>query len=95
MEYAGWQAGRLRQEEAARLLGLRERSFRRYIDRYHDAELEGLIDKGMAQVSGRRAPADEVVALVDTYRDRYSGWNVAHFHSCTVATTGARAATAG
>jgi hypothetical protein len=35
----------------------------------------------MAQVSGRRAPADEVVALVDTYRDRYSGWNVGHFHS--------------
>ena len=93
--YAGWQAGRLRQEEAARLLGLRERSFRRYIDRYHEAGLEGLIDKRMAQVSGRRAPADEVVALVDTYRDRYSGWNVAHFHSWFVATTGARAATAG
>ena len=31
--YAGWQAGRLRQEEAARLLGVCERSFRRYIDR--------------------------------------------------------------
>ena len=29
--YSGWQAGRLRQEEAARLLGVCERSFRRYI----------------------------------------------------------------
>ena len=46
----------------------------------HEAGLEGLIDKRMAQVSGRRAPADEVVALVDAYRDRVSGWNVAHFH---------------
>lgn len=79
--YAGWQAGRLRQEEAARLLGVCERSFRRYIDRYHEAGLEGLIDKRMAQVSGRRAPVDEVMEVVDLYRDRYSGWNVRHFHS--------------
>ena len=27
--YAGWQGGRLRQEEAARLLGVCERTFRR------------------------------------------------------------------
>lgn len=42
--YAGWQGGRLRQEEAARLLGVCERSFRRYIDRYQEAGLEGLTD---------------------------------------------------
>ncbi len=29
--YAGWQAGRLRLEEAARLLGVCERTFRRYL----------------------------------------------------------------
>lgn len=57
--YEGWQVGRLRQEEAARLLGVCERSFRRYIDRYHEAVMEGLIDRGMAQISGQRA-ADEV-----------------------------------
>jgi hypothetical protein len=59
--YAGWQAGRLRQEEAARLLGVCERSFRRYIDPYEEAGLEGLIDRRLAQVSGRRAALDEVV----------------------------------
>ena len=32
--YGGWQGGRLTQEEAARLLGVCERTFRRYIDRY-------------------------------------------------------------
>jgi transposase len=37
--YGGWQGGRLTQEEAARLLGVCERTFRRYIDRYED---EGL-----------------------------------------------------
>ena len=39
--YAGWQAGRLRREEAARLLGVCERSFRRYIDRYEEAGWKG------------------------------------------------------
>ena len=42
--YAGWQAGRLRQEEAAQLLGVCERSFRRYIDRFEAQGLEGLRD---------------------------------------------------
>jgi len=79
--YGDWQAGRLKQEEAARLLGVCERTFRRYIDRYHEAGAEGLIDKRLAQVSHRRAPVDEVVGLVELYRDRYAGWNVRHFHT--------------
>ena len=32
--YQGWQARRLTQEEAAQLLGVHERTFRRYIDRF-------------------------------------------------------------
>jgi hypothetical protein len=86
--YAGWQAGRLRQEEAACLLGVCERSFRRYIDRYQEAGLEGLIDRRMAQVSGRRAPVDEVLGLVELYRGRYAGWHVRHFHSWYLRTHG-------
>jgi hypothetical protein len=57
------------------------RTFRRYVDRYEEEGLEGLIDKRMEQVSGRRAPVDEVMALVDRYRGRHLGWNVKHFHS--------------
>ena len=34
--YEGWQQSRLTQEEAARLLGICERTFRRHIDRYED-----------------------------------------------------------
>lgn len=79
--YAGWQASRLTQEEAARLLGVHERTFRRYIDRYEEAGLEGLIDKRLGQVSHRQAPVDEVVRLEALYRERYDGWNVQHFHS--------------
>ena len=40
--YEGWNAGRLTQAEAAQLLGMCERSFRRYLARYEAEGLEGL-----------------------------------------------------
>ena len=43
--YEGWNAGRLTQFEAARILGMCERSFRRYLLRYEAEGLEGLIDR--------------------------------------------------
>ncbi len=43
--YGGWMESRLTQEEAALLLGVCARTFRRYIDRYHEEGLDGLIDK--------------------------------------------------
>lgn len=78
--FSGWQAGRLTQQEAARLLGVCERSFRRYVDRYEAGGLEALIDKRISQLSARRAPVDEVMGLVELYQSRYAGWNVRHFH---------------
>ncbi len=79
--YAGWQARRLTQEEAARLLGVNERTFRRYIDRYEEAGLEGLIDRRLSQLSHRRAPVDEVMALCAWYEQRHMGWSAKHFHA--------------
>jgi transposase len=79
--YGGWREARLTQEEAAVLLGISERTFRRYINRYEEAGLEGLIDKRLAQVSHRRAPVDEVMAVVETYRCRHEGWSVKHFYA--------------
>ena len=79
--YEGWHAGELTQIEAARLLGMCERSFRRYLVRYEECDLQGLIDKRIEQVSHRRAPVDEVMQLVALYRTQYAGWNVKHFHS--------------
>lgn len=76
-----WTESRLTQEEAARMLGVCDRTFRRYIDRYHDDGLDGLLDKRLTQASARKAPADEVMALVERYRSRHKGWNVRHFHS--------------
>src|SRR3990167_966894 len=91
--YAGWQEGRLTQEEAARLLGLCARSFRRYIERYEEAGLEGLIDKRLSQASSRRAPVDEVLALTERYRRRHRGWSAKHFHAWYRRDGGARSYT--
>ena len=76
-----WTERRLTQEEAARLLGVCARTFRRYIDRYEEAGLDGLLDKRLTQVSHRRAPVDEVLRLVGRYRRRHDGWNVKHYYA--------------
>jgi len=79
--YETWTDRRLTQEEAARVLGVCSRTFRRYIDRYEEEGLEGLKDKRLTQASFRRAPVDEVFALMEQYKSRYRGWNVKHFYS--------------
>jgi len=79
--FSGWNERRLNQGEAARLLGVHERTFRRYINRYNEEGLDGLLDKRLAQISHRRAPVDEVMQVQRLYRDRYQGWNVKHFYS--------------
>ncbi len=70
-----------RQAEAARILGVCERSFRRYLGRYETDGIDGLIDRRLEQASNRQVPVDEVMALTDEYRRRYMGWKVKHFHS--------------
>jgi transposase len=79
--YEIWTEKRLTQEDAARMLGVCSRTFRRYIDRYEEYGLEGLKDKRLEQVSFRRAPVDEVFALTEQYESRHMGWNIKHFHS--------------
>jgi hypothetical protein len=53
--YFGWSEDRLTQEEAT-ILGVRNRVFRRHINRYEDLGIEGLSDKQLKQSSLRRAP---------------------------------------
>jgi len=79
--YEGCQRGRLTQEEAARLLGVCERTYRRYLVRYEEQGMEGLVDRRLGQISHRSAPVDEIVALADLYNHRYQGLTVKHFYS--------------
>jgi len=79
--YEGWTEKCFTQEEAARLLAVSDRTFRRYLAKYKEQGIEGLIDKRIEQISHRRAPVDEVLSLTTLYKTRYSGWNVKHFFS--------------
>ncbi len=56
--YFGWSESRLSQEEAARVLGVCDRTFRRYIDRYKQGGMEDLLARRLTQTSYRRAPVD-------------------------------------
>lgn len=91
--YAGWRNRRLTQEDAALILGVSDRTFRRYVDRFEESGLDGLADKRLTQVSHRRAPVDEVVALVDLYRSHHDGWNASHFHDWYIQQGGGRSYT--
>jgi transposase len=79
--YGSWRERRLSQEEAARVRGVSDRTFRRYVERYDDGGLDALIDRRMSQVSHRKAPVDEVLVLNEQYRARHDGWTVRHFHA--------------
>ena len=73
--YEGWTSTRLTQIDAAQLLGVCPRTFRRTINRYEEDGLDGLIDKRLAQVSHRRAPVDEVMCWFSV-ASRYSPHSV-------------------
>jgi len=79
--YGVWQERRLTQEEAARMLGVCPRTFRRLLDRYEESGLEGLIDKRLCQTSHRKAPVCEVMELVERYKQRHQGWSAKHFYA--------------
>jgi transposase len=70
----------LSQLQAAEILGMSERTFRRWRDRHEAEGLEGLFDRRLGKASARRVPADEIEWVLEQYRTRYRGWTVKHFH---------------
>ena len=78
--YGRQQAGRLTQEEMAEVLNVDVRTARRWMRRFEDEGLDGLIDRRIGQISARRAPVDQVMRVEALYRERYVGFNAKHFH---------------
>ena len=61
-----WESAELNQAEAGELLGVSERTFRRWRDRFEEEGEAGLVDRRLGKASGKRVPADraeEVEAL--------------------------------
>lgn len=66
--------------EAAEMLGVTERTFRRWSGRYHAEGAEGLQDRRIGRLSARAVPVDEALRMLTLYETRYTGWTVKHFH---------------
>jgi transposase len=75
-----WESAELNQAEAAELLGVSERTFRRWTRRYEDEGEAGLVDRRLGKASGKRVPSDRAEVVERLYRERYPGFTVKHFH---------------
>ncbi len=75
-----WESAELNQAEAAELLGVSERTFRRWRDRYEEEGESGLLDRRLGKASGKRVPTDRAEEVERLYRERYQGFTVKHFH---------------
>src|SRR3954464_6242119 len=74
------QAKKLSCVEAAELLGMSERHFRRLRDAYEAHGAEGIVDRRRGRASGRRAGVDEIAWVVEEFRTRYFDFTAKHFH---------------
>ena len=66
--------------DAAEMLGVTERTFRRWSGRYETDGRAGLQDRRLGRASARAVPVDEALRMVTLYETRYTGWTVKHFH---------------
>jgi transposase len=85
-----WEASELSQLEAAELLGMSERTFRRWARRLEEEGDEGLVDRRLGRRSGRAVPDCDRDDVERLYRERYSGFTAKHFHEHLVRDHGFR-----
>ena len=74
------QARKLSCVEAAELLGMSERHFRRLRDAYEAHGAEGIVDRRRGRMSGRRTGVDEIEWVIEEFRTRYFDFTAKHFH---------------
>ena len=72
--------GELSQLEAAEVLGISERSFRRWRDRLREEGPSGLADRRLGRPSDRRASVAAISRILDLYQGSYADFTVMHFH---------------
>jgi transposase len=75
-----YEAAEFSQMEAAELLGVGERTFRRWRARYEEDGEAGLLDRRLGKASGKRVAADCEAQVEALYKTRYAGFTAKHFH---------------
>jgi len=66
--------------EAAQILGVDERTLRRWKHTVEESGFQALLDRRTRRPSPRRAPERIRNTVIGLYRDLYREWNVKHFH---------------
>ena len=68
----------LTMREAAEILGVTERTFRRWSTRYETDGVAGLEDQRLGRASARAVPVDEVLQMVTLYESLYRSRFLGH-----------------
>jgi transposase len=66
--------------QAAEIIGISDRSMRRWRERYEEQGYDGLFDRRRGRPSPKRVPLATVEQVLGLYRDLYFDLNVQHFH---------------
>ena len=66
--------------QAAEIIGISDRSMRRWRERYEQHGYDGLIDRRRGRPSQKRVPLSQVEEVLGLYREQYFDLNVRHFH---------------
>ena len=66
--------------QAAEILGISDRSLRRWKRRYEEHGYDGLFDRRQQRPSPRRVPMEVAEEVLRAYQEKYADFNVRHFH---------------
>src|SRR5499427_4655346 len=67
-------------EQAAEIIGIRDRQMRRWKQRYEEFGYDGLFDRRLGKPSPKRVPLATVEQILRLYQQHYEDFNVRHFH---------------
>src|SRR5579884_2277811 len=73
-------AKRITWGQAAEILGISDRSLRRWKRRYEQYGYDGLFDRRQQRPSPRRVPMEVAEEVLRLYQEKYADLNVRHFH---------------
>lgn len=73
-------AGKLKWFEAAEILGVTDRTMRRWRERMEEHGYDGLYDYRKRGPSPKRLPVATLEKVLQLYQEKYSDFNIRHFH---------------
>jgi transposase len=66
--------------QAAEIIGISDRSMRRWRQRYEEYSYDGLLDRRRGKPSPQRVPLGQAEEVLRLYQEKYGDLNVRHFH---------------